>query len=36
MVKSKKVAKRADISKIFGMAKFKKSGQKIKDDLRKG
>lgn len=30
------IAKKADLSKIFGMFKFKESGQKIKDEMRKG
>lgn len=30
------VAKRADLSKIFGSHKFSETGQKIKDELRKG
>lgn len=28
--------KKADLSKLFGLAKFKKSAQKIKDEMRKG
>ena len=30
------VAKKGDLSKFFGSLKFKESGQKIKDELRKG
>lgn len=30
------VAKRGDLSKLFGSLKFKESGQKIKNELRKG
>ncbi len=30
------VAKKGDLSKIFGMLKFKESGQQIKNELRKG
>jgi len=36
MLKPRKVAKRADLSELSGMVKIKKSGQKIKNDLRKG
>ncbi len=30
------VAKKGDMSKIFGSLKFKESAQQIKDELRKG
>ncbi len=30
------VAKKGDLSKIFGSLKFKESAQEIKDELRKG
>ena len=30
------VAKKGDLSKLFGTLKFKESSQKIKDDIRKG
>lgn len=30
------VAKKGDLSKLFGSIKIKESGQHIKDDLRKG
>ena len=30
------VAKKGDLSKWFGAVKFKGSGQKIKDEMRKG
>ena len=30
------VAKKGDLSKIFGSLKFTQSAQKIKDDIRKG
>ncbi|MFA4820314.1 MAG: hypothetical protein WC613_05150 [Candidatus Aenigmatarchaeota archaeon] len=30
------VAKKGDLSKLFGTMKFKESSQKIKDEMRKG
>ncbi|MEK6888415.1 MAG: hypothetical protein AABX14_05725 [Candidatus Aenigmatarchaeota archaeon] len=30
------VAKKGDLSKLFGTLKFKESSQKIKDEMRKG
>lgn len=30
------ITKKGDLSRLFGSLKFRESGQKIKDDLRKG